>query len=147
MIIEISVALIALAFIFLVLYLILLTKALRQTLNQVNQTLVETRKQLHDIGSQANDISADLKQKGAALNPIFNAVQQAGQILEHQSTVLKRNFVHSFQEEGDQEIDLELEERIEKKKRSSMSRFLTVGAVLELAGIGINLWQKLKKRR
>jgi hypothetical protein len=44
MIIDISVAVIALAFVALVIYLIVMIKSLRVTLGQVNQTLVESHR-------------------------------------------------------------------------------------------------------
>ncbi|MFI0434486.1 MAG: DUF948 domain-containing protein [Parachlamydiaceae bacterium] len=152
MVIEISVALIALAFIILVVYLIVVTKALRATLEQANQTLEEARKQLVEIGFQSqkaienmNQVSCDLKGKVEAFNPIFNAINQAGQILENKATSIKNDFISSNQEENFFS-SLDSSDDFEKKRRSSGQRFAMIAAVLELAGIGINLWQKLKKR-
>lgn len=126
MIIDISVAVIALAFVALVIYLIVVIKALRITLGQVNHTLVEVRKQVE------------------SLNPIFNAVNQTGQILEYKATALKKDLLDSSQEESDL---FELARDGEKKKRIQTKGLMTVAAILELAGIGVSLWEKLKKRR
>jgi uncharacterized protein YoxC len=149
MIIDISVAVIALAFVALVIYLIVMIKSLRVTLGQVNQTLVEARKQLGEVGTQAqkvieqtNQISVDLKQKVDAFNPIFNAVNQAGQILEHKATALKKDFLDTQEELSSLAADGE------KKKRAPQTKgLMTMAAILELAGIGVGLWEKLKKRR
>lgn len=145
MIIEISVAVIAVAFVALVIYLIIMIKALHTTLGQLNQTLVEARKQLDEVGGQAqkvmentNQISFDLKQKIVAFNPIFNAIANAGEILEHKSSILKRDFFASLHEEN----SLSNPDPDEKKKN-----MVIVAAIFELAGISLRLWQKLKKRR
>ena len=150
MIIDISIAISSIAFVVLVIYLIVMIKALRTTLGQVNQTLTEARKQLGEVGSQAqqmiektHQISSDLKEKVDAFNPIFNAVNQAGQILEYQATALKKDFLTSSQEKNDYS-SLDLSEQIEKKKKQPL---MTIAAILELAGIGMSLWQKLKKKR
>jgi uncharacterized protein YoxC len=149
MIIEISIAVIALAFVILVIYLVLTAKDLRVTLIEVNHTLVDVRKQLGEIGFQAqkamehaNQISFDLKQKADDFSPLFKAVSNAGEILERKTSALKNDFFSSCNEE----IDLSTLE--EEKKRVSMAQSsLAAAAILELAGIGIRLWQKMKKRR
>jgi uncharacterized protein YoxC len=148
MIIEISIAVIALAFVALVIYLITLFKSIRITLGQVNQTLVEARKQLGEIGGQAqkvmehtNQISFDLKQKVDAFTPIFNAVSNAGEILDYKSSALKKEFLAASEENDLSDADLE------KKKIAQAPGLMTAAAILELAGIGMRLWQKLKKRR
>lgn len=149
MIIEISVGIIALAFVVLVIYLITMIKALRITMGQVNQTLVEARKQLGEVGGQAqkvmehtNQISYDLKQKVEAFNPIFNAVTYAGEILERKTSSIKKEFLASEEEDESSSLNFE-----EKKKSTQTQGLLAAAAILELAGIGVQLWQKLKKRR
>ena len=149
MIIEISVAVVGLAFVALVIYLIMMIKSLRVTLGQVNQTLVEARKQLGDVGGQAqkilehtNQVSFDIKNKVEAFNPIFNAVSNAGEILEHKTFAIKKEFFASEHEEGHKQSSLH-----EEKKSSQTEGVLAAAAILELAGIGVRLWQKFKKRR
>jgi uncharacterized protein YoxC len=146
MILDISVAVIALAFVALVVYLIVLTKALRVTFSQVNQTLVEVRRQLGEVGGQAqkimehtNQISFDVKQKVEAFNPIFNAVAHAGEILEHKTSALKKEYLASSHEESHASHFSE-----EKKKTSQEQGIITIAAIFELAGVGMRLWQKLK---
>jgi len=141
MIIDISVAVIAFAFVALVIYLIVMIKSLRVTLGQVNQTLVEARK----VMEQTNQISVDIKHKVEAFNPIFNAVNQAGKILEHKATALKNDFLDS-EEDDLSSLDLE-DDHPKKKKRLETKGWMTAAAILEIAGIGMSLWEKLKKRR
>lgn len=139
MIIDVSIAVIALAFVVLVIYLICLMNALRVTLSQVNHTLVDARTQLGELGSQTQKVVEATNQMSSDLKPIFNAINQAGQILEHQATALKNDFIDSVSEEHAEE---------DEKKSGFPEKGLTAtAAILELAGIGINLWQKIKKRR
>lgn len=139
MIIDVSVAVIALAFVVLVIYLITVIKALRVTLAQVNQTLVETRVQLAELGSHTQKVVENTNQMSSDLKPIFNAINQAGQILEHQATALKKDFIDSVYDD--------LDEEGEKNGGLPEKGLTATAAILELAGIGINLWQKIKKRR
>lgn len=114
MIIEISVAVIAVAFVFLVIYLIVLTNSLRITLTQVNE------------------ISQDLKKKSEAFNPLFNAINQTSQILERKATALKKDY--------DEKMESNLDDDLLEKKNLRI-----VAAVLELAGMGVSVWQKFKR--
>lgn len=149
MIIEISVAIIAIAFVALVIYIIAFTKALKITLEQVNQTLFEVRKQLDEVGGEAkktieqtHEVSTDLKNKMVALNSIFSAVANIGDILEQKSFLFKRKIISSSDEES-----LHMAVHASKIKEEPSARELCKFAdILELAGIGIRLWQKLKKR-
>lgn len=145
MIIEISVAVIAFAFVILVIYLITMIKALNTTLGQVNQTLSETRKQMDELGGQAlkviehtNQISYDVKKKIEAIDPVFNAVEDVGEILEHHTSSLKKEYISSDEEESLFQF---------RKKELPSKKLTTVAAILELGAIGFELWQKLKKRR
>lgn len=149
MIIEISVAIIAVAFVALVIYIIAFTKALKITLGQVNQTLVEVRKQLDEVGGEAkktieqtHEVSVDLKNKMAALNSVFSTVANIGDILEQKSFLFKREIISSSDEES-----LRVAVHASKTKEGPSARELfKVADILELAGMGIRLWQKLKKR-
>ncbi len=119
MIIEISVAVIAAAFVILVIYLIVLIIGLKKTLKEVNITMSEARHQLN---------------KAEAFNPLFNAISHTGQILEQQAADLKNNF-------------FENEEEREKKKKTINNSLMASAAILELAGLGLSIWQKYNKGR
>lgn len=114
--IEISVAVIAVAFVLLVLYLIILIRSLRVTLSQVDHLI-------HEING-----------KTESLTPFFNALNQTGQILEKKAANLKKNCDHCLEEECD---------RDEFEKKS----LIAASAAIELMGICLSAWQKIKKRR
>ncbi|WP_068467947.1 DUF948 domain-containing protein [Candidatus Protochlamydia phocaeensis] len=151
MIIEISVAVIAAAFVVLVIYLIVMTKALRSMFGQVNHLIVDARKQLDDIGFEAkkavehtNEISADLKEKMESLDPLFKSVANVGEVLEYKTEELKQKAIHSSS----------IPEAVapalippQNERKHTDKEDVIVADVLELAGLGIRLWQKLKKRR
>jgi uncharacterized protein YoxC len=137
MIIEISVAVIALAFVALVIYLILTLSALRVTLTQVNQTLSHGRRHLDTISEEAkkvmehtNRISVNVQHKVEAFNSLFNAFANLGEVFEKKTSHFK--------------------ERMDESTSSHFTHHPTVekvGTALELVGQGIRLWQKLKQRR
>jgi len=144
MIIEVSVAVIALAFVILTIYLIIMSKAIDRTLDEVNRTLVETRIQMRELSQNSgktmekvDTINMDLKHKMEALDPIFNAITNIGKIFEHQSASLK----HRFLRQNLNEYRMEEEEAMEDEKPSTL-----ISEAIEIASSGIRLWQKLKKK-
>jgi uncharacterized protein YoxC len=142
MIIEISVAVIAVAVIALVFFLIKTLQSLRQTLHQVNETLFSARKQLNDLGGEARqvihharELSADVHTKIESLNPLFQSVANVGSALERVTTPLNQGAapvisVNEFEAEA-----------------GPTSQSDTVVEVIEWAALGLDLWQKFKKRR
>ena len=139
MIIEISVAVIAVAFVFLAIYLIVTALSVRRTLVEVDKTLVELRKQLNDNGEgvkkiieNAADLSSNLQYKMESLDSVFNTVANVGDILELKTEAVKESILDStiFEEES----------------RHHPQNF-KIADILELAGLSFRLWQKLKKRR
>lgn len=150
MIIEISVAIIALAFVALVIYIIAVIKALKTTLGQVNQTLVDVRKHLDEIGSEArkttenvDHLSLDINNKMEALNPVFNAIANIGDYLEQKTKSLKleAKICALKNEEA-----MALEENIDES--DSQTRIVNkVANILELVGQSFRLWQDVHKRR
>lgn len=116
MIIEISVAVIAAAFVLLVVYLIILIRSLRVTLSQIDH------------------LSREINGKTESLTPFFNALNQTGQILEKKAANLKKDYDYCLEEEYDRE-------ECEKKN------LIVATAAIELMGIGLSAWQKIKKRR
>lgn len=137
MIIEISVALIALAFVALVIYLIVFLKAMRKTLVQVNHTLIDVRKTLDEVGGEAskimkhtNQLSFDLKRKMESLDPMFTAFSNVGDYLEQKTFSLKRAILPSGEKEEPSEEPI--------SSRAS--------EVFDFINTSLRLWQKIKKR-
>lgn len=149
MIIEISVAIIALAFVALVIYIIAVTKALKVTLGQVNQTLSDVRKHLDDLGTEAkkatenvDQLGHDLNSKMEALKPIFNAISNIGDYLEQKTKTLKLEAEICALKNEDEASTLE-EELVDSKTKVINK----VANILELVGQSFRLWQDVHKRR
>lgn len=150
MIIEISIAVIAFAFAALVIYLIAMTKVIRGLLGQVHQMLMQVRMQMVDLSGETkklieetNQMAADLKDKMEALNPIFRALENVGDVLEHKSAAFKQD---SFAARPSLKTEVHSSLKSAARKEDVLETS-TVDNVLELVDISIRLWQKLKKRR
>lgn len=147
MVIDISIGLIAIAFVVLVIYLIVFINSLKITLNEVDKTVASVRIHLDEMSNQAkktvehtNQISFDLKRKMESLNPLFNTFSNVGEVLESKTTYLKKEALAS-QKERLSELE---NHEAEKEVRSHDE--IKVADILELAGIGIRLWNKIRHR-
>lgn len=142
MVIEISIAIIALAFAAFVIYIIAVTKALRVTLEEVNQTLTEVRKQIGEIGIEAKKTSLDLNVKMGSLTSIFNAISNVGDYLEQRTKSLKLEAkICALKHEAEAST---LESEAEDSKTKVIDK---VANILDLASQSFRLWQDVHKRR
>jgi uncharacterized protein YoxC len=97
MIIEISVAVIAVVLAIFILYMVSVMKTVKETLVQANQTLLEVRKDLSTMSLEAtqvlhdsNLLINDVHTKLNAFDPILTSVSQAGQALTHLTGSVKQ---------------------------------------------------------
>ena len=149
MLIEISLVVIAVAFVVLVIYLIAMIHALRTTINQVNQALPELRKQLDEMGGQVkktiehtNQVTFDVKRKMESLDSIFKTISNVGDVLEYKTYALKKEALVSSHV-GNKPLDLDFPSA---EPEARFHEETNVADFFELAGIGVRLWQKLKKK-
>lgn len=141
MIIEISVAVIAFAFVVFIIYIISLIKALKATLGQVNQTLTEVRKHLDDTTGNVDRLSVDINNKMEALNPIFTAISNLGDYFEQKTKSLKLEAKISA-------LKNEAAEEVEEKEDDAGNQVVSkVASILEIVGQSFRLWQDVHKRR
>lgn len=80
-----SIALIAIAFLILVIYVVQTLKTLQTTLQHVAKTVEEVEKQMHEIGKETaqllhktNALADDVHKKAESLQSVFDAVKQVG---------------------------------------------------------------------
>lgn len=150
MIIEISVAVIAVFFAVLVIYLI-------QTLRNLNLSLLQARYQIEELSDEmkealkeVNAISANIHQKVESFDPIFKAVNQVGELFEQQVNQLKENGIaqESFncQQHSYVRQQAQKEKSFTSHEIADSKTLANIGAMLELTGLGIRLWQTLKRR-
>ncbi|MHA6532975.1 DUF948 domain-containing protein [Paenibacillus sp. BAC0078] len=97
MIIELSVALVAIAFAILVYFLISTLKSAKDSLEKVSQTLVEVQKTIDELTYEvkttvrhANDITADVQGKIQKIDPIVDSVKNLGDVMNELTLTVKQ---------------------------------------------------------
>lgn len=97
MIIELSVALAAVAFAVLVFFLIKTLKSAKESLDKVSQTLQEVQKTIDELTYEvkttvrhANDITADVQTKIQKIDPIVDSVKNLGDVMNELTLTVKQ---------------------------------------------------------
>ncbi|WP_342480682.1 DUF948 domain-containing protein [Paenibacillus sp. FSL L8-0340] len=97
MIIELSVALVAIAFTVLVFFLIKTLKSAKESLDKVSQTLQEVQKTVDELTYEvkttvrhANDITADVQGKIQKIDPIMDSVKNLGDVMNELTLTVKQ---------------------------------------------------------
>jgi len=128
MVIDICVAIITLAFICLAIFFICVLYSAGQALKKINLMLDEFQPHLDPLRRETqillhntNEITRDLQDKMEALNSLVQAASNVGNILKESSASLK--------------------------PEPPQPCHRTAEAFVELAVLGLSLWQKLKKGR
>lgn len=124
MIYEISVLILSIAFVVLVIYLVFSLIALRQTLKNLNQTITEYRVKLGPLTESSNELMENVLHKARSLDTLFNSISNVGCYLEDKTTVLKD---------------------IHERKFKKMQSHSQTADWIELAALGVLLWQKYRK--
>jgi uncharacterized protein YoxC len=96
MIMEISVAVIAVAFVVLVVFLVVTLRSMTNLLSQTNTTIQDLRYEIKGIAKEAsevlhhtNAVTADVLNKLHALEPTFDSVKQVGEAVEEITSSMK----------------------------------------------------------
>lgn len=97
MIIELSVALVAVAFAVLVFFLIKTLNSAKESLDKVSQTLQEVQKTVDELTYEikttvrhANDITADVQGKIQKIDPIVDSVKNLGDVMNELTLTVKQ---------------------------------------------------------
>lgn len=97
MIIELSVALVAIAFAVLVFFLIKTLKSAKGSLDKMSQTLQEVQKTMDELTYEvkttvrhANEITADLQGKIQKIDPVIDSVKNLGDVLNEVTLTVKQ---------------------------------------------------------
>lgn len=96
MIIELSVALVAIAFAVLVFFLIKTLKSAKVSLDNVSQTLQEVQKTIDELTYEvkttvrhANEITADVQSKIQKIDPVVDSVKNLGEVMNELTLTVK----------------------------------------------------------
>lgn len=132
MILELSVAVIAIAWVILVIYLAITLTQLKKVLQNSNRSLEKVEQMLHPIDVQTtrllettNLLAENIAEKSKALDPLFHSISQLTESADEVVTKFRKTH-------GDNSF---------KEKRSNK-----LDDILELAAMGMLLWSKYKKK-
>lgn len=97
MIWEISVAVVAAAFVVLVIYLVRTLKAAEHSLKRTTETLKDVQKTIDELGNevrqvvrQANELTGDIQHKMKQIDPLMESVKHAGEVLSEVTLATKQ---------------------------------------------------------
>lgn len=98
MLIQLSVAFAAVAFIALAVFLILTLRKGMTTLGETNKTLGEVRNAIHGLTGEAtqlmhtaNQVTRDVKGKIKTIDPIFESAHNVGEVIQTVTETFKKN--------------------------------------------------------
>jgi uncharacterized protein YoxC len=141
-IIEISLLIIAIAFVLLVFFIIKTLKSVRGSLDQLNQTMVHMEHQLEDISKEStellrntNEITLDIKSKSQSLEGLFHSAENAGQAVQQVTSSFKQ--VSSTLTES-------VQRTISKSTEQNQDKMTEI---IRYATLGLNIWQKWQARK
>lgn len=143
MIIQFSVALIAVAFVVLVAFLIVTLRSMSDLLKQTNTTIRELQGEIKGISKEAshllqhtNQVTVDVLDKLHSLEPTFDSVKNVGEVVEDITSSVKQAssvVARTIQAKVKEEVNLPLNNRIAQ--------------VLTFAPLAVDVWHQIKQRR
>lgn len=139
--IEISVAIIAFAFLGLVIYLIFVLNEFRSTLKNLNKVIATMEPQLNSFANEStqlanttNHIALDVQKKLEAFDPLFKSVSNIGEGIEQRTSYLNRK-----------RCDFERTRKLEQE-HEAFEHEEQIYKIVDFIELGIIFWQTLKKR-
>ncbi|WP_310552041.1 DUF948 domain-containing protein [Paenibacillus glufosinatiresistens] len=168
MIIDLSIALVAIAFAVLVFFLVKTLNSAKTSLDKVSQTLQEVQKTIDELTYEvkttvrhANDITADVQGKIQKIDPIMDSVQNLGEVLSELTLTVKQvsvTVIEKFRKGRELKSKSEAisidkaplspaEERTLKSYEASYPKKNTgkLTAVMKGVDVAAGLWQKYRK--
>ncbi|MZQ82520.1 DUF948 domain-containing protein [Paenibacillus sp. 5J-6] len=143
MLVELSAVLAAIAFVFLVFYLIQTLKSLKISLDQITLTMGQMKDEVTQISSEVQDVilntnemAIDVRSKLAKLNHLFSSVNDVGQVV-HELTSSMKQSATGF-------IDAVKQTRLPKDTPTLSRRWQTI---LQGAAVSVELWKKFKDKK
>ncbi|MBC8081205.1 MAG: DUF948 domain-containing protein [Gorillibacterium sp.] len=140
MIWEISVAVVALAFVILVFFLVRTLTVVQQSLQEMNYTINNLQEELNDVSSEVkglirntNQITLDLRTKMKSLDSLFGTAENVGDTLEVVTSSI-RNISNRFLTNQNTNIVEQAEDK---------GVYKVIKAVTSM----YNIWQKVKANR
>ncbi|GAA4868943.1 hypothetical protein GCM10023310_55800 [Paenibacillus vulneris] len=143
MIIQISVAVIAIAFVVLVVFLITTLRSVTSLLGQTNTTIRELQNEVKNMTQEAsellghtNEVTMDILQKLHALEPVFDSVKLAGEAVEEVTSSVKQASAAAART---------IKEKVTEEACRPMAG--TIAKALQLAPVVLEAWHQIKRRQ
>ncbi|MEO3945535.1 DUF948 domain-containing protein [Gorillibacterium sp. CAU 1737] len=141
-IVEVSIALVAVAFAVLVIFLVRTLNMVQASLKETNQTISDVQRELNDVSGEVkglirntNQITMDVRHKMKALDSLFGTVENVGDTLEGVTSSLK-NASSRFATNVNHNM-----RQVETTENKPLYR------VLNTVSSAIDIWQRLKVHR
>lgn len=143
MLVELSAVVAAIAFVFLVFYLIQTLKSLKVSLDQITLTMGQMKDEVTQISSEVQDVilntnemAIDVRSKLAKLNHLFSSVNDVGQVVHELTSTMKQSAT-GF-------IDAVKQTRLPKDTPTLSRRWQTI---LQGAAVSVEMWKKFKANK
>ena len=168
MIIDLSIALVAVAFAVLVFFLIKTLKSAKESLDKVSQTLQEVQKTMDELTYEvkttvrhANDITLDVQGKIQKIDPIMDSVKNLGDVMSELTLSVKQVSVTALEKlrksrelkEKAKVVSIDsakltaAEERTVKTYDAVYEKGGSgkIGSILKAVDLGASVWQKFRR--
>ncbi|WP_068775464.1 DUF948 domain-containing protein [Paenibacillus sp. FJAT-26967] len=142
MIWQISVALIAIAFVVLVVFLVKTLRSVTELVAQTNQTIQQVQQQLTVVSQEANElirhtneVSVDVRNKLQALDKTFYTIKNVGDVVNEISTSVRQTSAT---------VTSSMRNKVEKELNSPKS---IVNRIAPLVPVALDMWKRIKQVR
>lgn len=136
--VQISVAIIAVAFVALVIYLILALRSVRESMEQANQTMANLERQLEQVSGEAmklmistTQLTDDMNRKIKHVDGFFESINDVGQAVQQVTSSVKQ-----VSATVSQSFSGSIQQGVHTHKNK-------IDEVVQWTNVAINLWQKL----
>lgn len=139
--IDLSVFMIAVAFLVLVYYIIKTLKAIQKSAEEMNQGLIHINSQIDVIGKETtellqntNKLTVDLQEKSKSLDSIFQSIDDVGSAVQ-QVTASAR------------QVSSSLADTVQRSVQKVNSQQNKLDEWLKYFTLGLSVWEKMKHKR
>lgn len=166
--VQISIAIIAVAFAVLVFFLIRTLGSAKESLDNVSQTLKDVQKTIDELTyevkttvRQANEITTDVQQKIEKIDPIMDSVKNLGEVLSELTLTVKQvsvTVIEKFRKTREHKekaasVSIENAPMTPAEERTVKSYDAVynqqdkgkLGKILNMVDMGTSLWQTLRR--
>ncbi|WP_202078525.1 DUF948 domain-containing protein [Caldalkalibacillus salinus] len=139
--IEISVAVIAGAFILLVIYVIATLRSVRRSLHHLDKSIIHMQQQVDQVSKEttelmknSNRLAVDLQRKSKTMDTLFHSLGDASQVIQQMTTSLKQ-------------VSSSLTNNVQKTVDGTNKHQDRINDVVKYSSLALKFWQAWQARR